>query len=353
MPDFSDWTLWHWLTAGGLLVAMALAGAVLYIGVSYSLLIVRVFEENPAPPTLGNHFKPTVPVRGEEVDFLSTDGVRLRGVFLRSVAAKRPGRGIVVFCHEYGSDRHSAGRYCGALLDAGFTVFSFDFRNHGDSDTRPDYRATQWASNRDVRDLRGALWFLDEYLEKRGLAEPLGLFGISRGAAVAVLATLYHPEIRGVVVDGIYSTDAIIEGLMKRWVTIFSKFKRLAARVPDCVYRMFRWILMQTAYVKHRSKYPSVQKALGRMTPRPICFIHGQRDNYISQEHVRRLFELAPEPKLLWIAPEAKHNQSIDVDPEHYGRLIAGLFKRAFEPTAGVPLRSPSRRKRRTAGQAG
>jgi len=336
----------NWALVSISLVLLTMVGIATFVLVSYALLILRIFEENPAPPTLGNEIKGKVPVSGEEVDFLSTDGVRLRGVFLRPASPARRKPGIVVFCHEFGSDRHSAGKYGAAVLEAGFTVFSFDFRNHGDSARVPDYRATQWPSNRDVRDLRGALWFLDEYLESRGLSEPLGLFGISRGAAAAVLAAVYHPEVRGIVVDGLYSTDAIIEGLMKRWILIFSKFPRLAMRIPDFLYRMFRWLLMKMAYVKHRCKYPSVQKALAKMTPRPLCFIHGRRDNYISPDHAKMLFELAPEPKLIWIAPDAKHNQSIEADPRHYGSLVSGLFRRAFEPGVTPPTRISRRRRK-------
>ena len=64
---------------------------------------------------------------------------------------------MIVYCHEYLSDRWSYYPYVNHLRDLGFDVFTFDFRNHGESESEPGYEPMQWTSDREVRDLRAAL----------------------------------------------------------------------------------------------------------------------------------------------------------------------------------------------------
>ena len=69
-------------------------------------------------------------------------------------------------------------------------------------------------------------------------------------------------------------------------------------------------------------------EALREMQPRPIFFIHGQRDSYIRVDQTRLLYEAAPSPKYLWIVEEAKHNQSVVVEPRQYAARTIAFFRR-------------------------
>ena len=64
------------------------------------------------------------------------------------------------------------------------------------------------------------------------------------------------------------------------------------------------------------------------MTPRPILFIHGEKDSYIPVEQSRRLYAVAGQPKLLWIAKGAKHNQAVILNGDFYSELTGGFFDR-------------------------
>ncbi len=46
---------------------------------------------------------------------------------------------MIVYCHEYLSDRWSYHPYVDHLRDLGFDLFTFDFRNHGESENEPGY----------------------------------------------------------------------------------------------------------------------------------------------------------------------------------------------------------------------
>ena len=68
--------------------------------------------------------------------FTTDDGLSTRGKLPRGPADPTQA-GVLVFCHEYLSDRWSYQPYVDHLRDLGFDVFTFDFRNHGASDSDP------------------------------------------------------------------------------------------------------------------------------------------------------------------------------------------------------------------------
>ena len=106
-------------------------------------------------------------------------GSTLAGTYLQ---ARTDGRaGVLVFCHEFLSDRWSYRPYADHLRDLGFDIFTFDFRNHGESQSEPGYQPLHWVTDHEVRDLHAAL----AYLRTRPDHDPagFGLFGVSRGGA--------------------------------------------------------------------------------------------------------------------------------------------------------------------------
>ena len=91
---------------------------------------------------------------------------------------------MIVYCHEFLSDRWSFQPYLDHLRDLGYDLFTFDFRNHGESPAEPDYAPMHWTTDHEVRDLRAAL----AYLRTRPDHDPagFGLFGVSRGGTTAL-----------------------------------------------------------------------------------------------------------------------------------------------------------------------
>jgi hypothetical protein len=62
------------------------------------------------------------------------------------------------------------------------------------------------------------------------------------------------------------------------------------------------------------------------MRDKPVFFIHGERDSYIPAWQAEYLSSLAPEPKYLWIVPDARHNESAVVQPDLYARRTVAFF---------------------------
>lgn len=176
--------------------------------------------------------------------------------------------------------------------------------------------------------MMGAISTVEQWLEEQGRPIEIGLFGISRGACAGILASESCASVRALITDGAFSSDCTLEHLMKRWAKIYARVKIIYENHPPEFWRFLRWCLFLTCRVKFKCRYPSVRKTLTRMLPRPMLFIHGERDSYIPVEQSRLLYALSAQPKYLWVVHGAKHNQSVDVVPEEYTRRTVEFFDR-------------------------
>jgi len=330
MPSSEAATIWQILARNWALISMVTT-LVIVVGTpalllrKYVRIMLNIIKDTPPPLSMGP--RDFVRIEGEQVNFRAFDGLNLRGMFLFS-GSPGSSRGMILFCHEFASDMYSCARYCRPLLEAGYDVFSFDFRGHGKSSSDDGFLPRQWATNHELADMVGALAFVEDWLEQQGRAPEVGLFGISRGACAAVLSAVHNPRVRAIICDGLFSSDATLEYLMKRWAYIFAKVRFVYENHPPGFWRFLRWRLTRVCRRKLKIEFPSVRKALMKMPARPILFIHGEKDSYIPLEQTRMLHALAPWPKQLWIVEGAKHNQSVIVQPKEYARRTVAFFDR-------------------------
>ncbi len=323
--SLAQWFMRHWALLAIALTCLSLLIFSILILARYIRICLNIFSDTPPPLSMGPaDYKP---LYGEEVRLRSFDGVSLRGMWLRHAKTTRY-KGTIVFCHEFGSDMYSCVRYSRPLLDVGFDVFTFDFRAHGGSSNRGDMKPLQWPSDKEMEDVLGACAYVESVLASQGLATQIGLFGISRGAGAGLLAGASDPNIKAIVCDGAFSTETTLIALMKRWASIFARVKLVYQNHPDAFWGFLVWVLMRFAQPKLRRRFPSVRKALREMQPRPILFIHGQRDSYIRVEQTELLYEEAPEPRYLWKVPQAKHNQSVIIEPDQYAARTVAFFRK-------------------------
>lgn len=342
------WTLWDVLARNWAIVAIAstvvalvaVPAIVLLRYIRISLNILR----STKPPLTRNPLDYEA-LTGEPVSFPAADGLRLSGMIIRA-NRRVPRRGLILFAHEYCSDQQSCARYCRPLQQVGYDILTFDFRGHGLSASSPGYTPRQWVTNREMDDIRGALAFIDGWLSEQKLPREVGIFGISRGACAGLLAAAESPRIVAIFSDGAFSTDTTLEHLMKRWAYIFANNKVLIDNYHPCFWRFMRAAMLFFAARDFRCTFPSVRKAITRMTPRPIFFTHGEKDSYLPVEQARRLYVLAPQPKSLWIAPGARHNQAAVLHPERYAELTIGFFDQHLAQRTAEPAALPAPRSR-------
>ena len=325
----------------GLLTGMFVAAYGFIILRRYVRIVLNILDDySPLPENGNGHHQP---LHGEEVRFHAADGQRLQGLFI-SNRTSEPARGMVLFAHEFGSVRASCMRYCHSLLDAGYDLFTFDFRGHGYSATETGYRPRHWPSDREAADMLGAIAFVTSWLEEQGRPRSVGLFGISRGAGAALLAAERTEDVRAIVVDGAFSSDTLIEYMMKRFATTFARIKVVARNHPAAMWRFLRWMLFRDCARRFQCRFPSLRKVVARLKNKPILFIHGEKDSYIPVAQSVDLHRLARGPKELWIVQGAKHNQSVLTAPDEYARRLIGFYdqylaSRPARQTAPATLR--------------
>jgi pimeloyl-ACP methyl ester carboxylesterase len=293
-----------------LLSILGALGLVVYLVIQYGPVISRIFEMRPVFLPL----QVTPEDSGEQVEFTTEDGLRLEGSYL---ARRNPQRvGLLVFCHEYLSDRWSFLPYLDSLRDLGYDIFTFDFCNHGSSACDPGYSPLQWATDREVRDLRAAL----AYLRTRPEHDPagFGLFGVSRGGSTALVVAAEARDVWGVVTDGAFPTHGTMTAYILRWAEIYVGSKFLLAIVPTRVYSFLGWVSRLRSQRRLNCRFADIESAVRRLSPRPWLLIHGERDTYIGAEIAHELFAKARGPKEMWVVPNAKHNRCRESEPDDY-----------------------------------
>jgi uncharacterized protein len=129
-----------------------------------------------------------------------------------------------------------------------------------------------------------------------------------------------------------------------RWAELYIPNPVLRRTIPVWLYRVLARAGRRRSERLRGCRFPDVEKAVGRLAPRPWLMIHGQRDTYISPEVVRELFERGDGPKELWLVPDAKHNRCREREPEAYaGHLLDFVDRYApRRPITDAPaLRTP------------
>ncbi len=268
------------IAVGGLAVI-----AVVYLGVSYLVLSSSLSAQRV-------HYELTPP--GEEVRFESdVDRITLVGWLLRSSGDRAIVLGHGLNCYGWSGSQPDKAR---AYVGAGFHVLVFDFRGHGRSGG--DRLGLGWDERRDVR---AAV----DLLLRRGF-EPgmIGIDGGSYGAATALLAAAAIPELGAVVAD---SAFADMRDIMERQI-------KMRTGVPSQFARLLRPGIAFLAWLLYSLDFDAIppERAVPDIAPRPILFIHGEKDHTIPVEHAYRLKAASQNPAdELWILPGLGHTEGI------------------------------------------
>lgn len=259
--------------------------------------------------------------KGDEVTFKSLDGVDLKGYFIK---ASDEGRQTIIFAHEVGSSAGSWERYCRFLPDAGYNVFTFDFRGHGASSNLEGYSPTQWPSTYEIEDILGAIM----YVRARPDVGDIALFGVSRGAATCLSVANLDGYVKAVISDSAYSTEVVVSIYQRKWISMLIPRPFLNKRIPSLFYAYMRFLVLKFAEHRLRCRLISVEKRVRSLSNPPVLIIHGEYDSYIGPENAHRLFDRASGPKELWVVPGAKHNGAVIVAPKEYKKRVLKFLSR-------------------------
>lgn len=328
-------SLWAALALSAIIAGLLIGGFLLYIWLKYVPEVTSKFLTAPM-------FQPPITEPdpgGEDVRFTAGDGIELAGTYYQTTTNHR--LGVVVFCHEFLADRHSVYEYIGDLRNAGFDLFAFDFRNHGDSQAEPGLRPIHWVTDRELTDLRAALGYLRTRPDRDEAG--VGLFGVSRGGGAALFVAADDPTVWAVGTDGAFPTRSTMLKYVHRWAEMVVQ-RWWIHWMPNWVFRFAAATGRVRASRKLGRKFPRLERAVKRIAPRPWLAIHGEKDSYVPPDVVEELVRRAGAraPVTLWLVPGAKHNRCRMTAPDEYRSRVVDYFVRYAPRAVAEPEPAPS-----------
>ncbi|HZZ78324.1 MAG TPA: alpha/beta fold hydrolase [Gemmataceae bacterium] len=282
MKRLLRWTLISLATAGVVFVAGSWLFAVRLTG-------PRQCDIGPPPERFPHPIEP--------VTFTASDDETLSGWFVPAASKKG-----VVLLHGYTGTRKQMLPRAHVLRDQGYNVLLYDARACGESSgDRVSF------GYHERHDLIAAV----KLLRERGCTD-ISCLGVSQGGATILFAADDLPDLKCVICESVYDEMANAVDRRLRHYTLMPGWVGASLLVPFAE----RNIDLPIDAVKPIDHIGKVRC--------PILVISGECDDKTWPEDTRHLFDAAPEPKQLWMVPDARH-QDLFQFPGYQDRMIEFL----------------------------
>ena len=246
----------------------------------------------------------------ENISFITTDSIKLRGWFIGSQNSLTAP--TIIIAHGLGASKSDFINLSGFLSSNGFNVLLFDFRAHGESGGKSCSLGLK-----EQMDITAAL---DYIISRKNLKNKnIGLYGFSLGGSAGILTASKDLRIKAIVAD-----------------TPFSRLYTISADVIKRTYHLPSFPFMQLANVFYRLSFGgwigqvAPADVIHLISPRPILLITSDIDQMTPIYHARELIRKAGEPKELWVIEGATHGGTISMDAERYNQKLFNFFSKAL-----------------------
>ncbi|MBN2331075.1 MAG: alpha/beta hydrolase [Candidatus Aenigmarchaeota archaeon] len=234
----------------------------------------------------------------EHVVFSSSDGVELDGWLMPNDASNA----LVVVCHGHGSSKGDVIGVAEMLYRNGYSVFMFDFRAHGESGG--DLATLGWL---EVEDLKAAIGFVNE------MANPasIGVLGFSMGGATAITTAGQTDDIKAVVADSAFA----------------DRSRLIAKAVDNNLPPPFSFLTLLFARARGMNLDDNLPISYVQgISPNALLIIQGDSDHLVGLDDARLLYDMAEEPKELWLLDDTPHVAAFHTERTEYERRVIGFF---------------------------
>lgn len=243
----------------------------------------------------------------EEWRISSYDGYILHATY---IPAAEPGNRYVIISHGYTCNRMGSLKYVHLFRQLGYNCLIYDNRSHGDN-----RRGICTMGKRESSDLLALIRYV---YHRFGDGIYLGLHGESMGAALQIMALRGQPRVQFIINDCGFARlmDVITHNIGKtlhlpRWLCY-------PVSVASLCYFGFSYGELKPVDVLKENEVP-------------ICFMHGEKDDFIPCSHSQEMYEVTKGYRELHLFPEVEHAQSIDSDEARYMQIVHDFLEKIGE----------------------
>ncbi|GAB4384035.1 MAG: alpha/beta hydrolase [Elainellaceae cyanobacterium] len=210
------------------------------------------------------------------------------------IPAKGDETGVLLYLHGNGVNIGANVAHANRFHQLGFSVLLMDYRGYGQSQG-------QFPSEQQVYQDVEAMW---NYLTQTRQIPPERIFvyGHSLGGAIAVELATRHPTFAGLIVDGSFTSIRDMVNL-------------------DPTLSVFPIEILLTQHFDSIAKVPALQM--------PVLFIHGMADERVPAEMSQKLYQTAPDPKQIYLVPQAGHNDVAEIAGAEYLQIVQQFAQQA------------------------
>lgn len=204
-------------------------------------------------------------------------------------------RGALLYLHGNGDNMGANVNHAARFQRMGLSVLMIDYRGYGLSEGAFPSEKTVYEDAQAGWDyLTGSLGYTPEQVV---------VFGHSLGGAIAINLAVQHPNAAGLIVQG-----------------SFTSMQDMAERTISFGVLPINWLLTQ--------RFDSVSK-VNRLRV-PVFYIHGLADHQVPADMSHSLYEASPQPKRLWLVPDAGHNGLAEVAGSAFFKQIEAFLTQAL-----------------------
>lgn len=215
------------------------------------------------------------------------------------------GRPSILLAHGIRGNRIAMVDRARFLAKKGYSVLLIDLQAHGESPG--DAITFGWRESDGITAARN-------WIRQRNPGRRIGAIGVSLGGAAILLGKM-PSGFDAVVLEAVYSNihNALVN--------------RLSMRLGSLA--QFLAPLLEIQIYPRVGIKPEMLNPIGHIAKlsAPLLILAGGRDLHTQLEESEAIYNTAVQPKLLWVLPNAKHEDFYKHDPRQYETKILGFFE--------------------------
>jgi fermentation-respiration switch protein FrsA (DUF1100 family) len=277
-------------------------------------------NDGKTPLSYGVEFRP--------IKFRSSDGIILKGWYLPASGGTR---GTIVYCHGHNRTRVEMLPMAVFAHGLGYNGVLFDLRHQGESGG-----AVSSIGYWERLDAEAATRYA---LTEEQAARPVILWGVSMGAAAALLAAADSPDATAVISD---SSFLNFTDVVRHHYYLFRSFVRWFPPLPSfpIADEVIHWSAWRANFDPADF---DLEKAVKRIGDRPVLFVAVEGDRRMPPSIAERLYSAAESPmKKLVVLPGNRHGEGFKTATAQYEQAVTHFL--ASLPSVSQALGEPGLR---------